>query len=258
MTILERIVARKREEVLERSRVFPLSSLRAALPAERRDFAAALAAPGLSAICEIKRRSPSRGPLCESLDPVELAGNYARSGAAALSVLTDRDFFGGSEDDLRQAREATALPVLRKDFTIEPYQVFEARAIGADAILLIAAILTDTVLSDLRRLAAELGLAALVEVHDEAELDRAIAAGATLIGVNNRDLRTFKVSLETCLRLRARIPSGVLSVAESGIATRADVRRLEDAGFDAALIGEALVTDPRPGARLESLLGRDA
>lgn len=255
MTILERIVARKREEVAERRRQRPPAALRDAPVPPRRDFAAALRRRGLSAICEIKRRSPSRGVLRANLDPAALARDYERGGAAALSVLTDHDFFGGAEDDLSAARDAAALPVLRKDFTIDPYQLLEARSIGADAVLLIVRILDDSLLGELAAQAAELGLAALVEVHDENELERAVAAECGIIGVNSRNLDTFEVSLETALRLLPMIPAGCTSVAESGIHTHADVRRLEQAGYDAILVGESLVVSDDPRSKLAELLG---
>jgi indole-3-glycerol phosphate synthase len=253
--MLDRIIARKREEVSERRLRRPLAALREFPPPPRRDFTAAIAAPGLSVIAEIKRRSPSRGVLREDLDPRHLARSYEDGGAAALSVLTDREFFGGSEQDLQEARACVRLPVLRKDFTIDEYQVYEARALGADAVLLIVRVLSRTQLCELLAAAAAVGLAALVEVHDEAELETALACGAVLIGVNNRDLRTFGVSLEVARRLRPRIPPGCLCVAESGVETREDVRVLESLGYDAALIGEALVRAADPGRRLRELRG---
>ncbi len=253
--MLERIIVRKREEVSERRMRRPLAALREFPAAPPRDFSAAIAAPGLSVIAEIKRRSPSRGVLREDLDPRDLARSYERGGAAALSVLTDREFFGGSEQDLQEARACVGLPVLRKDFTIDEYQVHEARALGADAILLIVRVLSRTQLSELLAAAAAAGLAALVEVHDETELETAVACGAVLVGVNNRDLGTFEVSLEVARRLRPRIPPGCLCVAESGIETREDMRVLESLGYDAVLIGEALVRAADPGGRLRELRG---
>lgn len=255
MSGLRKIVACKRQEVAERSRRRPLAALREAQRVAPRDFAAALRGTGISAICEIKRRSPSRGVIRADLDAAELARTYERAGAAALSVLTDETFFGGSEADLRAARAAVGLPVLRKDFTIDPYQLYEARAMGADAVLLIVRILDDGALRDLHALAGELGLAALVEVHDERELDRAAGIGAQLVGVNNRDLDTLEVRPDTCLRLRSRIPVGSVAVAESGIASRADVERLLAAGYDAMLVGESLVGSADSAARLGELLG---
>ncbi len=255
-TILERIVARKREELRERRRARSEASLRGEASHAARDFAAALRGPGLSAICEIKRRSPSKGVLREPLDPPQVAESYAKGGAAALSVLTDKDFFGGSEADLIAARRAVELPVLRKDFTIDPYQVWETRAIGADAILLIVRILSDAQMGELLAVGREAGLAALVEVHDERELDRAAEAKAEILGVNNRNLDDFTVSLETSLRLRARMPADVVAVSESGIRTADDAARLANAGYDAILVGESLITTPDPGETLKRLLAR--
>ncbi len=205
-------------------------------------------------IAEIKRRSPSKGDLAPDLDPATTARAYESGGAAALSVLTDRPFFGGSVDDLRAAREATGLPALRKDFTIDETQVLEARAIGADALLLIvAAIPDDALLRDLRAFTGELGLAALIEVHDEDELDRALAADAAVVGVNCRDLGTFDEDLAVAERLAARVPGGVVAVAESAIRRPADAARMAAAGFDAVLVGEALVRSPDAAAAVGEL-----
>jgi indole-3-glycerol phosphate synthase len=253
--VLERIIARKKEEVAERKVRRPLTALRGLPAPPLRDFAAAIAAPGLSIIAEIKRRSPSRGPLREDLDPRQLARSYERGGAAALSVLTDQDFFGGSDMDLLEARARVNLPVLRKDFTIDEYQIHEARSLGADAILLIVRILARSQLAELLAAAAAAGLAALVEVHDEAELETAVACGAVLVGVNNRDLSTFEVSLAPARRLRELMPPACLCVAESGIETREDVRVLESFGYDAVLIGETLMRAENPCARLRELRG---
>ena len=253
--IIDDIVARKRVEVARRKAVRPLTALRDAAAPALRDFAAALRGPGVAAIAEVKRRSPSGGVLREQVDPAALAGEYERNGAAALSVLTDVEYFGGRDEDLTAARRATSLPVLRKDFTVDEYQIHEARRLGADAVLLIVRILGDGELNEFLGLAHELGLAALVEVHDERELERALAAGAGLLGVNNRDLGTLEVSLETALRLAREIPDDCLSVAESGVRTRADVQRLEQAGYDAMLVGETLLRSSDPGARLRGLLG---
>jgi indole-3-glycerol phosphate synthase len=254
--ILAQIIARKRETVARRRRTRPIELLLGEMPARKpRDLAAALRRPGLSVIAEFKRRSPSRGDIAPDRDVLAVAREYGEAGAAALSILTEEDFFGGSDDDLRRARAAVELPVLRKDFTIDAYQVYEARALGADAILLIVACLERALLRELLASAAELHLAALVEIHDETQLERAHAAGATIIGVNNRDLRTFEVSLETSLRLRPRMPPGCIAVAESGIRTGDDARRLADAGFDAILVGESLLQAPDAGAKLRELGG---
>lgn len=221
-----------------------------------RPFAAALsAAPGLAVIAEIKRRSPSKGDLDAALDPVALATTYAEAGATCLSVLTDEEFFGGSVADLRAAREASGLPVLRKDFTVSAHDVVDARLMGADAVLLIAAALDPTELIDLHRLATDLGLDVLVEVHDEGEVDVALRAGAGLIGVNQRDLVTFEVDHERAARMAVAIPPGAVKVAESGVRDRDDARRLADAGYDAILVGETLVTAGDVGATLRSLRG---
>jgi indole-3-glycerol phosphate synthase len=223
-----------------------------ACPPTRR-FAAALGTRPFSVIAEVKRRSPSKGPLAPDLDPVLLAKTYEAAGAACLSVLTDVEFFGGSVDDLQAARSATALPVLRKDFTVAPADVCDARIMGADAVLLIAAALDDAELADLHALAVDVGLDALVEVHDEPELDRALAVGATLVGVNQRDLLTFQVDTARAARMAAAMPAGVLAVAESGIRGGEDARRLADAGYRAILVGETLVTADDPAAALVAL-----
>jgi indole-3-glycerol phosphate synthase len=220
----------------------------------RRDFAGALRrAPAV--VAEIKQASPSRGVLAEEFDPAAIARDYERGGAAALSVLTDEKFFRGSLDDLAAARAATRLPVLRKDFTLDEFDVVEAAAAGADAILLIAAILDAAALRRLRERAKAYRMAAIVEVHDEEELRAAIDSGAEIAGVNNRDLRTFEVRLGTSLRLAGRIPAGVLRLAESGIFTAGDVRLLRDAGYEAFLVGESLMTAPDRAAAVRALLG---
>lgn len=246
--ILARIVARKHEELEslrpQRSR---LEHLAASNKGRQRGFASSLRirshiSPAI--IAEVKKASPSRGVLAEHFDPVEIARGYERNGAAALSVLTDRDFFQGSLDDMTAARSSVGLPVLRKDFTIEDTHIIEAAAHGADAILLIAAILTTTQLRDLREFATSLGLDALVEVHDAEELGRAIDSGATIIGVNNRNLRTFEVTLDTSLTLAEQIPGSVLRVSESGIFTREHIATLRSAGYSAFLVGESLMRNP--------------
>jgi indole-3-glycerol phosphate synthase len=223
---------------------------------EPRGFAEALRGAGLAVIAEIKRRSPSKGALAPAdLDPALLAKVYEEGGAACLSVLTDAEHFGGSPDDLRRARAAVDLPVLRKDFTIDDRDVCDARLMGADAVLLIAAALTDDELARFHALARELGLDALVEVHDEPELEQALAVGATLVGVNQRDLFTFEVDHDRALRMAGAMPAGVVKVAESGVRGADDARRLGDAGFDAVLVGEHLVTAADPGAAIRALRG---
>jgi indole-3-glycerol phosphate synthase len=250
MNILDTIVAQKRREIALlppiRVSVADLQQAMALLPA-RRDFLAALQSPrhGPPAlIAEIKKASPSAGVFRPDFDPARIAREYEAAGASCISVLTDEKFFQGSANHLREVRAAVRLPLLRKDFIIDERQVLEAAEMGADAILLIVRILDDAALKHLRDLAAGAGLAALVEVHDEAELDRALAAGARLIGVNNRDLDTFKVDLGTTERLAAKIPKGALLAAESGIHTRADAARVQRAGAGAILVGEALLSNP--------------
>jgi indole-3-glycerol phosphate synthase len=251
--ILARIVARKREELAGASTTPDELEARARL-IQRRDFRAALAGKSPAIIAEIKKASPSKGILTADFHPVRIACQYAHGGAAALSVLTDRSFFQGSLKDLECARAAVGIPVLRKDFTLEEYHVLEAAASGADAILLIAAILDERHIRDLRESAARWGMAALVETHDEFEVDRAIAAGADIIGVNNRNLTNFEVTLETSLRLAERMPSDVLLVSESGIHSRADVERLQAAGFRAFLVGEHLMQARNPATALRALV----
>ncbi len=257
---LERILAWKRQEVPRQKREVPMAGLRAraALAPRPRDLASALrravgGPPRL--IAEVKRASPSKGLLSHDFDPVRLATAYEIGGAAAISVLTDKRFFQGHLDHLAAVRQAVRLPVLRKDFILDPYQIVEARAAGADAILLIVAALGDADLRDLLAEAARWGMAALVEVHDEAEAARALAAGAKIVGVNNRNLRDFSVDLETTARLRPLIPPDVILVSESGIHRAEDVRRLADMGVDAILVGEALVRAKDVVAKVRELLG---
>lgn len=254
--ILRRIVERNREPLDERKRLTPLASQRrraegASPPRAYRD---ALARPGLSVVAEIKRASPAKGLLRPDLDVAGLARAFEANGAACLSVITEEHFFQGSLDHLAVARECVGLPVLRKDFLWDPYQVIEARAKGADAVLLIVAILERTLLRDLIELASELGMAATVEVHDERELDSALAAGAALVGINNRDLRDFTVDLGTTERLVRHLPPGVVSVGESGIRDGRDVRRLIDCGANAVHVGETLMVAAEPGAALRGLI----
>jgi indole-3-glycerol phosphate synthase len=255
--ILDDILAHKREEVAARRRTTDVEALRARplYREPRRGFRAALArGPAPAVIAELKRASPSKGVIRAAYDPPAHARRYAACGAAALSVLTDERFFQGALEHLIAARAATTLPCLRKDFLVDPWQVVEARAFGADAVLVIAAAGTPAERAALLAAAQAEGLDVLVEVHTDAELDWAAAAGATLIGVNNRDLATFRTDLATTERLAARMPTGALLVAESGIATPADVRRMVAAGARAILVGEALMAQPDPGAALEALL----
>ena len=259
--ILDDILARTRTDLeLRRGRV-PLAELEAACRARppARSLAAALRRPGVvTCIAEHKRRSPSAGWIREGSDVTEVARGYAGAGAAALSILTDQPFFGGSLDDLRRARAAVEVPLLRKDFMIDRYQVAEARAAGADAILIIVAALDDAAIAALLAAAREWGVEALVEVHDQAELVRALALGATIVGVNNRDLKTFSLDRELAVRLRPMVPADRLVIAESGIRDAADVARLRAAGVDAMLVGETLMRSPSPGGALAALLAPPA
>jgi indole-3-glycerol phosphate synthase len=257
-TILDRIVADKRAELAAARRRVPDARVRALATAAPgvRPFAPALRRDTVALIAEVKKASPSRGVLRDDFSAVGLARAYTKAGAAAISVLTDKRHFQGSLDHLAAIRALPGVPpLLRKDFLFDPYQLYEARARGADAVLLIAAILDLELLAGLLALADELGMDALVEVHDQAEVERAARAGATLIGVNNRDLRTFEVDIATTERLRPFIPPAATVVAESGIHSRADVERLAALGVQAVLIGEALVTAPDPAAKIRELFG---
>ena len=256
-TILDRIVEARRESVAHRKRVLPEVPLKMAVEkaAPPRDFAGALTRDGVNVIAELKKASPSIGVIRENYVPAALAAGLERAGAAALSVLTEEEFFFGSLTDLREAKKAVQIPILRKDFIIDPWQVWEARAAGADAFLLIVAILTDGALRELLDLGRSLGMEPLVEVHSGEELDRAIAAGARIVGVNNRDLRTFEVRVETSLALIDAIPDECIAVSESGLRTHDDLERLRRAGFDAFLIGEHLMKDADPAVPLRALTG---
>jgi indole-3-glycerol phosphate synthase len=257
MDFLTEIVEHKRREVAKHRAEHPLRL--DDRPARRvRDFRAALAKPRMSVIAEFKRRSPSRGLLRQDADIQAISSSFRDYGAAALSVLTDEEFFGGSEHDLRLARQSVPLPVLRKDFIVDEHQVYESARFGADALLLIVRILSDEELRVLLDLTRRCGLFALVETHNENEIARAVACGARIIGANSRNLDTFDVNLDTALHLRAGIPRECVAVAESGIRTRADVERLEAVGYDAVLIGEALMCAPDPGRKLAELLGRSS
>jgi indole-3-glycerol phosphate synthase len=255
-TYLDRILDAHREAAAADRRDLDLLVGQAQACGPGRGFSAALRShPGMAVIAEVKRRSPSKGPLAPDLVPEVLAKAYASAGAACLSVLTDAQFFGGSPADLVEARAAVDLPVLRKDFTVGGADVCDARVMGADAVLLIVGALSPTELDDLVGLARQVGLDALVEVHDEKDAELALAAGATVIGVNQRDLVNFEVDTGRAVRVGASLPASVVRVAESGIRTRSDVARLADAGFDAILVGEALVTAADPGAALTALVG---
>ncbi len=254
-TYLDRILAAHRAAAAVDDRDTSTLARQAREAPATRGFAAALRRAGeVAVIAEIKRASPSKGPLAPDLDPAATAAAYQRGGASALSVLTDEKFFTGSEEDLVAARTASGLPVLRKDFTVGPHDVLDARGMGADAVLIIAAALCEAELTSLIKLAMSVGLDALVEVHDEDEAERALGAGARLIGVNQRDLETFRVDTARAERVAKVLPASVTTVAESGIESRDDVRRLADAGFDAVLVGEALVTAADPEGAVRVLL----
>ena len=253
-TILDRILARKVEEIEERSQRIPQSTLEEMTKrvSKPKRFVEALRRDTVALIAEVKKASPSKGVLLENFDHRALARIYAQNGAACISVLTDEDFFQGHLEYLVDVKKESELPVLRKDFIIDPYQVYEARVARADAVLLIVAALEDEQLAELHSLIADLRMAALVEVHDEAELERALKIGAKLIGINNRDLKTFDVDLETTRRLAALVPDEVTLVAESGLKNAADIARMGQVGAHAVLIGEGLVTAQDTGAAVRS------
>jgi indole-3-glycerol phosphate synthase len=257
MMIIDQIANDVLKGLAERKRQEPLAELERVLnrygPA--RDFQAAVRGEGIRLIAEIKRASPSKGWLCPELDVSVTASSYAKGGAAAISVLTERTWFKGDLADLATARQATQLPLLCKDFIVDPYQIYEARVWGADAVLLIASLLSPDELCTLIEVAQGLGMAALVEVHTEAELDNALSADATLIGINNRNLSDFSVDLGTTLRLRPLIPASIAVVSESGIRSFTDISNLRSAGVNAFLVGEALVSSPDPEAKLRELRG---
>lgn len=260
MSILDEIRAHKEQEVADRQSRRPLRDVIAACqeapPARRlRDALAPMGDHEVRLIAEVKRRSPAKGELRPAADAPALAAAYARAGAAAVSVLTDERFFSGTDADLVAVRASIPVPVLRKDFTICSYQIYEARALGADAILLIASMLTDEQIETFLDVADSLGMDALLEVHAEEEARRAARIGAPLVGINNRDLATFTVDLDTTARIRPHLPADVTVVAESGILTRADVARVQAAGAHAVLVGEALVTADDPAAKVAELLG---
>lgn len=256
-TVLGRIVEARRAEVSRRQRIMPETVLRIAVQKADppRDFAGALSRDRINVISELKKASPSAGLLRESFDPVSLARGFEQAGAAALSVLTEEENFRGALAHLRDARASVAIPVLRKDFIVEPWQVWEARAANADSFLLIVAALAPETLAALLALSRELSMEPLVEVHTAAELDEALEAGARIIGVNNRDLHTLAVRVETSFELIEAIPDDRIAVAESGLRTAGDLARLRAAGFDAFLIGESLMREADPGAGLRRMLG---
>jgi indole-3-glycerol phosphate synthase len=270
--ILDEIVESKAAELAERKQTVPLTALQERIRVqffEEPDFTAALKGDGVRLIAEVKKASPSRGVICPNFDPIELARTYAQSGAAAISVLTEERYFGGSLEHLSAIsqemerlgvdgaeidRKERIIPVLRKDFIFDPYQVYESKAFGATALLLIVAILSDNQLTELLSLSHELGMKCLVEVHNEAEVERAIMSGAQIIGINNRDLKTFAIDLETTRRLRPLIPQNRIVVSESGIKDRGDVQKLQQWGVDAMLVGEALVAAGDVAEKVKELL----
>jgi indole-3-glycerol phosphate synthase len=259
VSVLDKIVATKRREIEAARAAKPEAKVRAEAEAapKGRDFFAALATPGrIKLIAEVKKASPSAGVIRADFDPVKIAQIYEQHGAACLSVLTDEPFFQGKLDYLREIRAAVSLPLLRKDFILDKYQVYEARAAGADAVLLIAECLDDCNLRALHNEIVALGMTPLVELYDPNNLNRVLEAGATLVGINNRDLHTFKTDLDHTLRMRERVPENCVLVAESGIRTRADVERLESAGVNAILVGETLMASPDIGVAVDALLGR--
>ncbi|MBU2535869.1 MAG: indole-3-glycerol phosphate synthase TrpC [Chloroflexota bacterium] len=254
--MLDKIVADKKEELEQHKKAVPVSELesRIAQCAGTLDFAAALKKGSVSIIAEVKRASPSRGVLCHDFNPVALAKTYADNGAAAISVLTESKYFQGNLDHLAEIREDIKIPLLRKDFIFDPYQVYESCAFGADALLLIVAILEQEQLDELLALSHELGLSCLVEVHNESEVDSALRSGARIIGINNRDLKTFQVDIGTTQRLRPLIPEDRVVVSESGISSRQDIDYLKSWGIDAALVGEALLTSNDIAVKLRELV----
>lgn len=255
--ILEKIVARKRERLEEAKRQMSLRQLKASMATVGGQgiFAPVLRREGVNIVAEIKRRSPSKGVIRENFDPVSIAKNYSANGAAAISCLTEEDFFDGSLDHLKAVRRVSPRPILRKDFTFEEYQIYEAAHFGADAILLIAAMLEGELFNDLLQLSYGLGLDALVEIHDREELDKVMRYDVRLLGINNRNLRTFETRLETSLELAADLPKTITLVSESGIRTREDIDRLRSAGFHAFLIGEELMRAEDEGQALKNLIG---
>jgi len=255
-TILDKIIADKRSEVEQKKRSLPISDLKKRIVLQKMPlgFASALRGDGIKLIAEIKKASPSRGVLCPDLNPVALAKTYMQGGAAAISVLTEVNHFQGNLEYLEAIRREVNIPLLRKDFIFDEYQVYESAACGADALLLIAAILSREQLEDLLALSHQIGLTCLVEVHDENEVEQALLSNAEIIGINNRDLNTFNVDINTTRRLRPLIPDGKIVVSESGINNRADIKRIKGWGVNAALVGEALVTTENITAKMEELI----
>jgi indole-3-glycerol phosphate synthase len=257
--ILQKIVENKREEVVRQKEILPLGELRQML-ADRppsRDFEGAIRNRDCAVIAEVKRSSPSKGLIREDFNPIGIAGIYEDNGASAISILTERKFFEGNAAYVPQISSVVGLPLLRKDFIIDPYQINETRVLGADALLLIARLLEAGELRDFIGLASELGLAALVEVHDEADAEKAISSGARLVGINNRDLATFRTDLEVSIQLARRIPKGITVVSESGIDSRGEIEKLMEAGIHAFLVGESLMREKDVGKKLRELMGKE-
>jgi indole-3-glycerol phosphate synthase len=256
--MLDRIIAQKRQEVEQRKKETPLSYLQERIARQKPvlDLAPALKGDHIRLIAEVKQASPSRGMLTSNFNPIRLAQAYAEGGAAAISVLTEANYFMGSNEHLAAIKEVVGLPLLRKDFIFDPYQIYESRAYGADALLLVAAILSQRQLEELMSLSHSLRLRCLVEVHDEGEVERAVLSDAEIIGINNRDLNTFSVDINTARRLRPLVPKGKIVVSESGIRSRKDMEKLRKWGVDAVLVGEALVTAGDVRAKMKELIGK--
>jgi indole-3-glycerol phosphate synthase len=257
--ILQKIVEYKREEVARQKEILPLEELRQMLADKppTRDFEGAIRNRDCAVIAEVKRSSPSKGRIREDFNPIEIAGIYADNGASAISILTERKFFEGNAAYVPQIRRAVRLPLLRKDFIVDPYQINETRVLGADALLLIARLLEAGELRDFIGLASELGLAALVEVHDAADMEKAVSSGARIVGINNRDLETFRTDLAVSIGLVRRIPKGITVVSESGIGSRGEIEKLMEAGIHAFLVGESLMREKDVGKKLRELMGKE-
>jgi indole-3-glycerol phosphate synthase len=257
--ILKKIVENRREEVARQKEILPIRELRKMLAdrPQTRDFEGAIRDRDCAVIAEVKRRSPSKGRIREDFDPIGIAGIYEENGASAISILTERMFFEGQAAYIPQIRRSVRLPLLRKDFIVDPYQINETRVLGADALLFIAKLLEEGELRDFIGLASELGLAALVEVHDEKDVEKAVSSGARIVGINNRDLATFRTDLAVSVGLVRRIPKGITVVSESGIGSRGDIEMLMGAGIHAVLVGESLMREQDIGKKLRELLGKE-
>jgi indole-3-glycerol phosphate synthase len=257
--ILQKIIENKKEEIERQKKILPLGELRQMLVDRppTRDFDGAIRNRDCAVIAEVKRSSPSKGRIREDFDPVGIAGIYEDNGASAISILTERKFFEGRAAYIPQIGRSVKLPLLRKDFIIDPYQINEARVLGADALLLIARILEAGEMRDFLGIASELGLAALVEVHNEADVEKAVSSGARIVGINNRDLATFRTDLDVSIRLARRIPKAITVVSESGIDSRGEIEKLMEAGIHAFLVGESLMRAKDMGKKLRELLGRE-